>query len=656
VTIQVKGQTKGTQTTGDGKYQINVADNTVLVFSFIGKATKEVTVGSQTVIDVSLEDDIKTLGEVVVIGYGSQKKKDLTGSVAAINSEDFNKGNIASPDQLVVGKVAGVQITSNGGAPGAGSTIRIRGGASLNANNDPLIVIDGVPLDNSGISGAPSALSLINPNDIESMNILKDASATAIYGSRASNGVILITTKKGSKNGGLKVNFSSQASLAQSTGFTKVLSADQFRTMINEKGTAAQIAVLGKANTNWQEQIYRNALSSDNNLSVSGSLKSVPFRVSVGYTNQDGILKTSNMGRTSASIGISPTLLNNHLKIDVNLKGSNVDNTFANTGAIGAAIAFDPTQSVYSGNNNYGGYWEWLNSDGKPNTIAPRNPVGLLNQTSDKSTVQRSIGNIQLDYKFHFLPELRANVNAGYDVSKSDGTRFVPATAAANYSTAGEKTVYTQNKTNKLFDFYLNYAKELKEINSRIDVMAGYEYQDFLTESTNIRTNAEGSTTYTNSPYKTQNTLVSFFGRMNYTFDDAYLLTFTVRRDGSSRFNPDNRWGTFPSAAFAWKLNEMSFLKNSNTISELKLRVGYGITGQQDIGQNYAYLPRYTASLDNAQYQLGNTFYTTYVQKVMMLISNGNKQLPLTQVLTLLSKKQDFQVALTITTKIQPTY
>jgi iron complex outermembrane receptor protein len=379
-----------------------------LVFSFIGKATKEVTVGSQTVIDVSLEDDIKTLGEVVVIGYGSQKKKDLTGSVAAINSEDFNKGNIASPDQLVVGKVAGVQITSNGGAPGAGSTIRIRGGASLNANNDPLIVIDGVPLDNSGISGAPSALSLINPNDIESMNILKDASATAIYGSRASNGVILITTKKGSKNGGLKVNFSSQASLAQSTGFTKVLSADQFRTMINEKGTAAQIAVLGKANTNWQEQIYRNALSSDNNLSVSGSLKSVPFRVSVGYTNQDGILKTSNMGRTSASIGISPTLLNNHLKIDVNLKGSNVDNTFANTGAIGAAIAFDPTQSVYSGNNNYGGYWEWLNSDGKPNTIAPRNPVGLLNQTSDKSTVQRSIGNIQLDYKFHFLPELRA--------------------------------------------------------------------------------------------------------------------------------------------------------------------------------------------------------------------------------------------------------
>jgi iron complex outermembrane receptor protein len=611
VTVQVKGTNKGMQTNVDGKFQLSVPSNAILVFSFIGKASQEITVGNQSVIDVALEDDVKTLNEVVVIGYGSQKKKDLTGSVAAINSEDFNKGNIASPDQLVVGKVAGVQITSNGGAPGAGSTIRIRGGASLNANNDPLIVIDGVPLDNSGITGSPSALSMINPNDIESMNILKDASATAIYGSRASNGVILITTKKGAKGSALKVNFSSQASAAQSTGYINVLSADEFRTLINEKGTTAQKAVLGTANTDWQKQIYRTAISTDNNLSVTGSLQNVPFRVSVGYTDQNGILKTSNMGRTSASIGVSPTFLNNHLKVDVNLKGSSVDNTFANTGAIGAALAFDPTQPVYSGNNNYGGYWEWLNADGKPNTIAPRNPLGLLNLTSDKSTVQRSIGNIQLDYKFHFLPELRANMNVGYDISKSDGTKLVPAFAAVNYSTAGEKTVYTQNKTNKLFDFYLNYAKDLTALKSRVDVMAGYEYQDFLTESTNLRTNAEGSTVLTDSPYKTQNTLVSFFGRLNYTFDQKYLLTVTVRQDGSSRFSKDNRWGTFPSAALAWKLNEMDFLKNSNTISELKIRAGYGITGQQDIGQNFAYLPRYTASLDNAQYQLGNTFYTT---------------------------------------------
>jgi TonB-linked SusC/RagA family outer membrane protein len=612
VTVQIKGSTKGTQSTSDGKYQLtNVAPNAVVVFSFIGKVSQEITVGSRSVINVLMEDDSKTLGEVVVIGYGSQKKKDLTGSVAAINSEDFNRGNIASPDQLVVGKVAGVQITSNGGAPGAGSTIRIRGGASLNANNDPLIVIDGVPLDNSTVSGASSSLSLINPNDIESMNILKDASATAIYGSRASNGVILITTKKGSVNGGLKVNFSSQASLGQSTGFLKNLTAAEFSAIVNEKGNATQKATLGTSNTNWQDLIYRNAFSIDNNLSVSGALKEVPFRVSVGYTNQDGILKTSNMGRTSASIGFSPTLLNKHLKIDVNLKGTNTDNTFANTGAIGAAAAFDPTQSPYSNNANYGGYWEWLSADGSLNTQATRNPLGLLNLTNDKGNVKRSIGNIQLDYKFHFLPELRANVNVGYDISKSDGTRFVPAFAAQSFVNAGSKTVYTQNKTNKLFDFYLNYVKDLKAIKSRIDVMGGYEYQDFLRESTNVNTNAEGTVKYTDSPYKSQNTLVSFFSRLNYTFDEAYLLTVTVRRDGSSRFSKDNRWGTFPSAAFAWKLNEMSFLKNSNTISDLKLRVGYGITGQQDIGQDYAYLPRYTASLDNAQYQLGSTYYTT---------------------------------------------
>ncbi|MFY7890525.1 MAG: SusC/RagA family TonB-linked outer membrane protein, partial [Spirosomataceae bacterium] len=612
VTVQIKGSTKGTQSTSDGKYQLtNVAPNAVVVFSFIGKVSQEITVGSRSVINVLMEDDSKTLGEVVVIGYGSQKKKDLTGSVAAINSEDFNRGNIASPDQLVVGKVAGVQITSNGGAPGAGSTIRIRGGASLNANNDPLIVIDGVPLDNSTVSGASSSLSLINPNDIESMNILKDASATAIYGSRASNGVILITTKKGSVNGGLKVNFSSQASLGQSTGFLKNLTAAEFSAIVNEKGNATQKATLGTSNTNWQDLIYRNAFSIDNNLSVSGALKEVPFRVSVGYTNQDGILKTSNMGRTSASIGFSPTLLNKHLKIDVNLKGTNTDNTFANTGAIGAAAAFDPTQSPYSNNANYGGYWEWLSADGSLNTQATRNPLGLLNLTNDKGNVKRSIGNIQLDYKFHFLPELRANVNVGYDISKSDGTRFVPAFAAQSFVNAGSKTVYTQSKTNKLFDFYLNYVKDLKAIKSRIDVMGGYEYQDFLRESTDVNTNAEGTVKYTDNPYKSQNTLVSFFSRLNYTFDEAYLLTVTVRRDGSSRFSKDNRWGTFPSAAFAWKLNEMSFLKNSNTISDLKLRVGYGITGQQDIGQDYAYLPRYTASLDNAQYQLGSIYYTT---------------------------------------------
>lgn len=610
VSVLVKGTVRGTQTDGNGNYKLEVPANATLVFSFVGMLTQEVPVATRTTIDVVLENDNKQLAEVVVIGYGSQRKKDLTGSIAAINSADFNKGNIATPDQLVAGKVAGVQITPNGGAPGAGSTIRIRGGASLNASNDPLIVIDGVPLDNGEVRGAANPLSLINPNDIESFNILKDASATAIYGSRASNGVIMITTKKGKKGDVMRVNLSTQASVAQRTGQIDVLSADEFRTLVNTYGTATQKSLLGAANTNWQDQIYRTAISTDNNLSVTGSLKSTPYRVSVGYTNQNGILKTSNMGRTSASIGLTPMLLNNHLKVDINLKGSSINNTFANQGAIGAAVAFDPTQPIFSGKEAYGGYYEWVNADGKPNTIATRNPLGLLNLTNDKSKVLRSIGNMQLDYKFHFLPELHANLNLGYDLSKSDGNKLIPAFAASNFSNGGEKTVYTQDRSNKLLDFYLNYVKDIaKDI--RLDLMAGYSYQDFINTTTSITKDAAETKTINDSPYKTQNTLVSFFGRANLNLQDRYLLTFTLRRDGSSRFAKENRWGTFPSAAFAWKINEMDFLKGSNVLSDLKLRLGYGVTGQQDVGQNFAYLARYTPSTATAQQQLGNTFYTT---------------------------------------------
>jgi TonB-linked SusC/RagA family outer membrane protein len=610
VSVLVKGTVRGTQTDGNGNYKLEVPANATLVFSFVGMLTQEVPVATRTTIDVVLENDNKQLAEVVVIGYGSQRKKDLTGSIAAINSADFNKGNIATPDQLVAGKVAGVQITPNGGAPGAGSTIRIRGGASLNASNDPLIVIDGVPLDNGEVRGAANPLSLINPNDIESFNILKDASATAIYGSRASNGVIMITTKKGKKGDVMRVNLSTQASVAQRTGQIDVLSADEFRTLVNTYGTATQKSLLGAANTNWQDQIYRTAISTDNNLSVTGSLKSTPYRVSVGYTNQNGILKTSNMGRTSASIGLTPMLLNNHLKVDINLKGSSINNTFANQGAIGAAVAFDPTQPIFSGKEAYGGYYEWVNADGKPNTIATRNPLGLLNLTNDKSKVLRSIGNMQLDYKFHFLPELHANLNLGYDLSKSDGNKLIPAFAASNFSNGGEKTVYTQDRSNKLLDFYLNYVKDISK-DIRLDLMAGYSYQDFINTTTSITKDAAETKTINDSPYKTQNTLVSVFGRANLNLQDRYLLTFTLRRDGSSRFAKENRWGTFPSAAFAWKINEMDFLKGSNVLSDLKLRLGYGVTGQQDVGQNFAYLARYTPSTATAQQQLGNTFYTT---------------------------------------------
>ncbi|MCU0340384.1 MAG: TonB-dependent receptor [Spirosomaceae bacterium] len=609
VSVLVKGTTRGTQTDGTGAYKINAAANETLVFSFVGMVSKEV-LASSTTLNVALDNDTKSLNEIVVIGYGSQKKKDVTGSITTISSQDFIKGNIQTPEQLVAGKLAGVQITSNSGAPGAGSRIRIRGGSSLNANNDPLIVIDGVPLESSGIAGAANALSFINPNDIETFSILKDASATAIYGSRASNGVVLITTKKGRAGDKLRVAFSSVLSSATNTKQVETLSADDFRALVNQRGNAAQKAQLGKENTNWQDEIYRSAFTHDNNLSLTGAIKSVPFRASVGYLDQNGVLKTSNMNRMSGSLGVSPSFLNNHLKVDLNYKGALINNTFADQGAIGSAIAFDPTQPIRSGNESaFGGYYEWLDPATKlPNTLAPRNPLGLLNMRQDLSNVRRSIMNAVFDYKFHFLPDLKANLNLGLDLSNSDGTRSVPAAAASAYFRGGVDGSYNQKRNNKTLEFYLNYAKNLGS--SRFDVMAGYSYQDFLREGGDLDKNLKGEI-FNNTIYKTQNTLVSFYGRANYTLKDRYIATFTLRQDGSSRFSPDNRWGTFPSAALAWKLNEESFLKNSGVFTDLKLRLGWGVTGQQDVLSDYPYLARYTLSESTALYQLGNTFLNT---------------------------------------------
>lgn len=612
--IVVKGTTRGTQSDVNGAYKLIVPANSTLIYSFVGKTPQEVVIGSRTAIDVTLEDDAKSLTEVVVIGYGTQRKKDLTGSVVAVTSKDFVQGQITNPEQLVAGKVAGVQITSNGGAPGSGSQIRIRGGSSLNANNDPLIVIDGVPVDNNSISGSPNPLSMINPNDIETMTVLKDASATAIYGSRASNGVILITTKKGVKGDRIRFNFSSQESLSKNYKQLNVLSADDFRALVNSKGTAAQKALMGKESTNWQDAIFQTGFTHDNNLSATGSLAGMPFRASVGYLGQKGILKTSDLGRTSGSLGISPMLFNNHLRIDVNLKGTIANSRFADQGAIGAAAFFDPTQPIYSGNNNFGGYFEWLDPSTKlPNTLATKNPVGILDLKQDKSTVKRSIGNAQFDYKFHFLPELRANLNLGYDVSSSEGTIYIPTFAGLQYARKGTNNQYSQTKSNKLLEFYLNYTKDLRSIASRIEVLGGYSYQDFIRESPAYPdVNAENVViSPAGIPFKTQNTLVSFYGRANYTLKDRYLVTFTLRNDGSSRFSPSTRWGLFPSAAFAWKIKEESFLRNSTVIQDLKLRLGYGVTGQQDVGSDYPYLARYTYGQSTAQYQFGNGFFQT---------------------------------------------
>lgn len=607
--ILVVGTSDGTVTDLDGKYTLDVpAGFNRLQFSYTGYTTLEISFGTSDVLDVQLSAG-ELLEEIIVVGYGTTKKTDLTGSVASVTSRDFIKGNIATPEQLVNGKVAGVQITSNGGAPGSGSRIRIRGGSSLNASNDPLIVIDGVPLDNAGISGSANPLSLINPNDIESFNILKDASATAIYGSRASNGVIIITTKKGMRDSKLQVNFSSLFSSATKAGTVEVLSADEFRSIINRVGSTAQKALLGAANTNWQNEIFRTALSSDNNLSLTGAVAGIPFRASGNYLSQQGILKRSDMDRFSGSLGLSPVLLDDKLKIDINLKQTSIKNFFANTGAIGSAVSFDPTQAVTG--SEYDGYFEWLDpATGKPNTLAPRNPVALLNNVNDESTVNRFIGNAQIDYRFHFFPDLRANLNIGMDQSTSEGNVLIPETAAAAFTRSGQIAAYTQDKQNQLLEFYLNYSKELTALKSRIELMGGYSWQDFISEGTYLDKNSKGDV-FADTEYKTQNTLVSFFGRANYALMDRYLVTFTLRRDGSSRFSPETRWGLFPSAAFAWKISEENFLKDNGVLTNLKLRLGYGVTGQQDIGSDYPYLARFTPGEPTAQYQFGNTFIPT---------------------------------------------
>jgi len=616
VSVVVKGTTKGAATNFDGDFKIDVEANQTIIFSFIGYTAQEIVVGNENVINAKLVQTIESLEEVVVIGYGSVKKQDATGSVAAVNSSDFNPGAIVTPEALISGKVAGVQITNGGGSPGEGATIRIRGGSSLSASNDPLIVIDGVPVDNDGIAGMKNPLSTIYPGDIETFTVLKDASATAIYGSRASNGVILITTKKGLKGNPLKINYNQYFSVSTPINQIPSLSSDRFRTLVTDMYGANSNAtkLLGNTDTNWQDEIYQTSLGIDHNLSLTGNIKDMPFRASVGYTNQEGILKTDGMGRWTGSVGFNPSFFEDHLRVNLNLKGMLINNEFANRGAIGAATGFDPTQQIRE-QNNFGGYFYWKQPNGDPVALGPFNPVAQLNLVKDQADVQRSLGNLQLDYRFHFLPDLRANLNLGYDISNSDGSSYTPDYAPWSYDKTkggGNDTKYTQNKKNTLLDFYLNYVKEIESIDSRIDVMGGYSWQHFFREGTSLSKNVKGTVTYSDTDYKTENYLVSFFGRLNYTLKDRYLATVTVRQDGSSRFSPETRWGLFPSVALAWKIVDEPFMANQSIFSDLKLRAGWGVTGQQNISDNdYPYMPRYTYGEPTAQYQFGNNYYTT---------------------------------------------
>lgn len=614
--VVVKGTTRSTATDAKGNYSLSAlsAGNLVLVASYVGYETleKAAVVSGNIRVDFNLLPDAQKLSEVVVIGYGTTTKKNLTGAVTTVTSKDFQKGVITTPDQLIQGKVAGVVIVPGGGQPGSAGTIRIRGGASLTASNNPLYVIDGIPLSGEGISGSASQLSLINPADIESFTVLKDANATAIYGSRASNGVVLITTKKGG-GAGPTFNFSTNNSYATVARKVDVLSADQVRAYVNENGTTATKALLGTANTDWQDEIYDNAFGTDNNFTLSGTFKNVPYRVSAGYLDQKGLLLTDRLKRGTGGIRLTPSLLNNHLKVDLNLKGTISDSRFANQLAVPNAIAFDPTQTVHA-NNQFGNYFEWI-SGTVPNINTPRNPVSLLENYSNRAKADRSFGNLQLDYAFHFLPELHANVNIGYDVAKGQGLTQVPADAAYYYLTKGYSLGYLGTQQDKFIEAYLNYTKDVESINSNFNITAGYGNYDNSKKNYALPTyNALGELqAMPNFPFDIQrNKLRSYYGRFIYTLADRYILSATMRADGSSKFNPSGRWGYFPSAAFTWRVKEEAFLKNSKTLSDLKIRLSYGETGNKDGIGNYTYLPNYSSSVDQAQYQMGDNFYHLY--------------------------------------------
>ncbi len=611
VNVIVEGTTNNTATDMDGNFTLpGVNNGERIVFSYIGFANQVIEYNGQSSISVILEEDATQLEEVVVIGYGSVKKKDATGSLTSVTSEQFNRGAIVTAENLLNGRVAGVTVNTSG-APGSGSQIRIRGGSSLNASNDPLIVIDGLPITNETNTGSTSLLAALNPNDIESFTVLKDASATAIYGSRASNGVILITTKKGGKD--LRVNYNFQYGSGRLTNKVNVFGADEYRQMI-ETYRPQDAGLLGTANTDWQDAIYRRTDFVDNNLSLTGNLfNAIPVRLSLGNTYQEGLRLTNAFNRNTVSVSLNPSFFDNHLKFRVSANYTDERNRFAD-GVEFQAIRFDPTQPITDPNSPYGGYFEYYNPSNNTLNLAPRNPVAQLMLTNDRGTNRRFYGNFETEYRLHFFPDVRAIVNLGFDESNGERYRDVPSIAASAPSLGnipfGTDEYSDRVLRNRLLDAYLNYNKTFGKTN--VDATAGYSYQIFQEQgfSTGNIFDPLLPNNFPLTQIATDNVLIGFFGRTNISFNDKYLLTLSYRRDGSSRFDEQNRWGNFPAAAFAWKLNEDLFT-NTNTISDLKLRLGYGITGQQDIGssssaRNY-YLQQYNQGIGSSQYTFGST-------------------------------------------------
>lgn len=660
--ILAQGTTVGTSTNIDGEYTINVAPDATLVVSYVGYDTQNVPVDGRTSINVTMQENSVMLNEVVAIGYGTVKKSDATGSVAVIKPDEIEAGLATSVQDMLVGQTPGVVVTQAGG-PEGGGTIRIRGGSSLNASNDPLIVVDGVPLSNAGMGGLGNSLGMISPENIESMTILKDASATAIYGSRASNGVIIITTKKG-KSGKPTVNFAANLYVNTARKTWKVLDANQFRSLLESRGMDAALAATGDANTDWQDEVLRTTVSSDYSLSVGGTAGWLPYHAEISYTNNNGIIKTSKMDRVTMGFNLSPKFFDNHLSVNANVKGYYIRNNFGDAGALSSAISFDPThpvrsnEPIVSGNSGfqylYNGFYE-VHNNGTLNDNAALNPMGLLEQRDNHANVYRSNGNLQLDYSLHFLPDLHLNLNLGYDVMKSnlvDNWAANSATAYKNHEHYGGAYNFDQYqfRSNTLLNFYLNYKKEVESIYSNFDVTAGHDWQRFyndghytgangnsgyrvspgLNTPTYLGKNEAGQQTYgvtineSTIPLLGQNfqndgvspdgdyhwadryQLLSFFGRLNYTFKDRYLLTVTVRGDATSRFAKDKRWGVFPAVALGWKINQEAWMQGAaGWLSDLKLRLGWGKTGQQEIGETINYMALYAIASPSVSYPNG---------------------------------------------------
>ena len=610
--IVIRGTTTGTTTNFDGEYTLDGVNlDDVIVISYIGFTPQQIPFTGQETINVQLAPDTAILEEVVLIGYGSTRRQDATGAVQQISTEDFNQGAIVSPEQLIQGKSAGVQITSGSGAPGGGTEIRIRGGSSLSANNSPLIVVDGVPLDQRGVQGVRNQLNAINPNEIQDFVVLKDASATAIYGSRASNGVILITTKKGKKNSDLKFEYDLKASVGEVVETVDVLNAKQFRNLI-ETTPGTDVGLLGDASTDWQDEIYQTSVGAIHNLTVSQGLENFYYRVNFNHTSQTGVLRTDAYERNALNTAFNYDLLDNDLKLTLTAKGSIDRNDFADEGAIGAAVNFDPTKPVYDENSRYGGFYEWTNNKGVALQQATRNPVALLLQREDEGKTKRLITNFNIDYRIPLIDDLKFNLNAGVDYSENDGFNIRPTTSAVVLQDIADEEIYWGMNRNQLLDFYFNYKPYVESLSTAFDFTVGHSYQEFFISSQQRYTDAAVEGNWVLNPITIdRNALESYFARASFDIDDKYLISGSYRMDGSSRFSEDNRWSSFPAVSLGWKVNNEDFLKDSGVLSELKLRAGYGVTGNQEIGPNYGYMGIYTPSERGASYQFGDRFYQT---------------------------------------------